>query len=76
MLDPTAKHGITSFFDLSEEEFERSYLGLAVQDKERMLGAGMRTAEEVDVSGLPASFDWREKGAVTDVKMQVRIFLG
>ncbi|ONK71871.1 uncharacterized protein A4U43_C04F13240 [Asparagus officinalis] len=70
MLDPTAKHGITPFFDLSEEEFERSYLGLAVQDKEGMLGAEMRTAEEVDVRGLPASFDWREKGAVTDVKMQ------
>lgn len=72
ILDPTAVHGVTPFFDLSEEEFERSYMGLSVQDKEgRLVGGEQQTAADLDASGLPSSFDWREKGAVTDVKMQV-----
>ena len=73
-LDPTAVHGITPFSDLSEEEFERTYTGFrggpgfhnrnAAEDSEQ-------TAVEVGGGDLPESFDWREKGAVTDVKMQV-----
>ncbi|XP_051120148.1 probable cysteine protease RD19D isoform X2 [Andrographis paniculata] len=64
-VDPTAVHGVTQFSDLSEEEFERMYLGMNG-------GGGVveNRAAEMDVGDLPASFDWREKGAVTEVKMQ------
>lgn len=77
-LDPTAVHGVTPFSDLTEEEFERHFTGLAAAGGaagRRCGGAGGRgarpTAPHLDVKGLPSNFDWREKGAVTDVKMQV-----
>jgi len=71
-LDPTAIHGVTPFMDLTEEEFERMYAGV--------LGGGTVPVEKssvsfMDASGLPDSFDWREKGAVTDVKIQVQFLL-
>ncbi|KAG6601182.1 putative cysteine protease RD19D, partial [Cucurbita argyrosperma subsp. sororia] len=68
-LDPTAVHGVTQFSDLSEEEFEQMFMGVRG-------GAGgaelleMNQAEEMTAEGLPERFDWREKGAVTAVKMQ------
>ncbi|PIN24450.1 Cysteine proteinase Cathepsin F [Handroanthus impetiginosus] len=68
-MDPTAIHGVTQFSDLSEDEFEGMYLGLKGGADVDMVGNGA-VAEEIDVGNLPESFDWREKGAVTDVKMQ------
>ncbi|XP_062187937.1 probable cysteine protease RD19D [Phragmites australis] len=72
-LDPTARHGVTPFSDLTREEFEARLTGLhASGDVQRrmrgMPAAALASPEEVD--RLPASFDWREKGAVTEVKMQ------
>ena len=67
-LDPTAVHGVTPFSDLSEEEFEMMFTG--VVDGAHINGVE-KTAEPLEVEGLPESFDWREKGAVTEVKMQV-----
>ncbi|MQL90325.1 hypothetical protein Taro_022929 [Colocasia esculenta] len=79
-LDPTAVHGVTPFSDLTEEEFERHFMGLQARGEGggagRRCGCGRRrekpadAASELDVRGLPSNFDWREKGAVTEVKMQ------
>ncbi|CAL9154188.1 unnamed protein product [Musa hybrid cultivar] len=71
-LDPTAVHGVTPFSDLTEEEFETAFTGLSAQDKAGWPGRGAEfpTAAAMEVGGLPSSFDWRNKGAVTDVKMQ------
>lgn len=73
LLDPTAKHGVTQFSDLTPAEFEGMYMGVRGGAAEVAAENGV-AAEEVDAGDLPESFDWREKGAVTDVKMQVNYF--
>lgn len=70
-MDPTAIHGVTQFSDLSEDEFETMYMGVKGRAGAAALLSNGETAPELEVDGLPESFDWRELGAVTDVKMQV-----
>ena len=66
-LDPTASHGITQFSDLTEEEFANHYLGL----KRPSILASAPAAPALPTDDLPPNFDWREKGAVGEVKNQV-----
>lgn len=65
-------YGVTKFSDLTEEEFKRKYL-MPARTPEQMRRT-MKNAQVVDSytrnGPLPASFDWREKGAVTPVKNQ------
>ena len=70
-LDPTAVHGVTPFSDLTEEEFESTFMGLRGGGPRLDVDGVAGAASMMEVRGLPESFDWREKGAVTDVKMQV-----
>ncbi|RWR79148.1 putative cysteine protease RD19C [Cinnamomum micranthum f. kanehirae] len=65
-LDPSAVHGVTQFSDLTEEEFERSYLGL----RPVTLPADAHKAPILPTNDLPTDFDWRDHGAVTPVKNQ------
>ncbi|CAD6223787.1 unnamed protein product [Miscanthus lutarioriparius] len=69
-LDPTARHGVTPFSDLTREEFEARLTGVrASGDVQRIVMSGASASQD-EVARLPASFDWRDKGAVTGVKMQ------
>nr|ABF46642.1 papain-like cysteine proteinase [Pachysandra terminalis] len=66
ILDPSAVHGVTQFFDLTPAEFRRTYLGL----KRLRLPADTHEAPILPTNDLPADFDWRDHGAVTPVKNQ------
>eukprot|EP00932_Pfiesteria_piscicida_P011412 SRR837773.2258.p1 GENE.SRR837773.2258~~SRR837773.2258.p1 ORF type:complete len:324 (-),score=163.48 SRR837773.2258:9-905(-) len=59
---------LTPFADLSPEEFSARH-GFRAADWQL---AAEDTAELLDVSALPDSFDWRSKGAVNPVKNQAQ----
>ncbi|GAM25572.1 hypothetical protein SAMD00019534_087470 [Acytostelium subglobosum LB1] len=66
-LKSSAKFGVNAFADLSVEEFREYNLNAVVRPGRR---ADVPVAPEMDVTNMPASFDWRPKGAVTPVKNQ------
>jgi len=68
MIDPTAAHGVTKFSDLTPKEFRRQFLGL----KRRLrLPTDANKAPILPTTDLPTDYDWRDHGAVTEVKDQV-----
>ncbi|XP_006036937.1 cathepsin F [Alligator sinensis] len=62
----TAQYGVTKFSDLTEEEFRSLYLNPLLA---KLPPRPMRRAE-APRDPPPASWDWREHGAVTSVKDQ------
>lgn len=64
----TAKYGATKFADLTRNEFAKMYLGLR-PDLASENNIPFPNAATPDVE-LPTEFDWRTKGAVSEVKDQ------
>jgi len=58
-------YGMTQFADLTEEEFSM-YLGF----RPEMEPSNATVAADLSVEDTPTAWDWREKGAVTEVKNQ------
>jgi cathepsin F len=64
----SAKYGVTQFADLSSEEFSKRHgLQNHLADQQEISERRITVADDVQ---LPKSFDWREKGAVAEVKDQ------
>jgi len=65
----TPKLAINLFADLTAEEFKGKYTGCAFAADEDLVNQNIIEFDE-DEGALPASVDWRNKGAVTPVKDQ------
>lgn len=64
----TAKYGITEFADMTEKEYLRKTGLLGKRRNQNDLDNPI--AHIPDIQDIPTEFDWRDKGAVTDVKNQ------
>ncbi|XP_077181972.1 cathepsin F [Paroedura picta] len=62
----TAEYGVTKFSDLTEEEFRTTYLNPLLA---KVPHRPMKLAT-VPSDAAPSAWDWRDYGAVTDVKNQ------
>ena len=65
--------GVNQFTDMSEAEFKR-YKGKVFTGRDSELPV-MKFSAGIKAEDLPASVDWRTKGAVTPTKNQVHITL-
>lgn len=67
----TGQYGATVMADLTETEFKENFLGLKPKWKKLSDDPDIHwPAADIPDVELPREFDWREKGAVTEVKNQ------
>jgi len=67
----TGQYGATAVADLTETEFKKNFLGLKPKWKKLSDDPDIHwPAADIPDVELPTEFDWREKGAVTEVKNQ------
>ncbi|KAF5448182.1 hypothetical protein F2P56_028738 [Juglans regia] len=70
MENRTYKVGLNRFADLTNEEYRSVYLGGRMERKNRLSGTHSDRYAYQAGEELPESVDWREKGAVVEVKDQ------
>ncbi|KAL5787296.1 hypothetical protein ACOSP7_004245 [Xanthoceras sorbifolium] len=68
-LDPSAKHGITKFSDLTPSEFHDQFL-MSEKLQRPNLPNTIFNAPVLSTNDLATQIDWRDRGAVTRVKDQ------
>lgn len=64
------KLDLNQFSDLTNEEFIASHTGLKIDPAKPSSSSMMVLPAPLNLSDTPTSLDWREQGAVTDVKYQ------
>jgi len=62
--------GVSPFMDLTPEEFKNKYLNLKVDHLHKLKFLNEDRILEAESNDAPVSHDWREHGAVADVKNQ------
>lgn len=70
--DKPYKLALNKFADMTREEFRQTYAGSKIHHHASLRGAphGSESFMYENVESVPASVDWRQKGAVTAVKNQ------
>jgi cathepsin F len=66
----TFEFGVTKFMDLTTEEFAQQYLNLNISHMSKLKSASNPIRVNDRFKDTPASYDWREHGAVSSVKDQ------
>ncbi|CAL5408977.1 unnamed protein product [Camellia sinensis] len=69
-VDRAYKLHVNQFADLTDEEFRASHTGYKKQPTKVTSNSKPTSFRYANVTDVPATIDWREKGAVTSVKDQ------
>lgn len=68
--DRTSTVGLNQFANLTSDEFQSYQTGLLADQMKTLTLAELEEPADIDLSSIPASFDWRDQNKVTPVKNQ------